>query len=124
MVLMSRGVISPPPVKLWVKEHSLEYLPIPSYVGSGGHTHLGTEYRFMVMQRFGEDIERKFESAGRHFGLKTVCYLALRMVSRFSTVLRLLGPLSLLPVRPLLPATPLSWRHWNSCTKLTMFMRT
>ena len=41
----------------------------------------GLKYRFMVMHRYGEDIEKKFTAAGRQFGMKTVCYLALRMVS-------------------------------------------
>ena len=40
-------------------------------------------YRFMVMERFGEDVEKKFCKAGRQFGVKTVCYLALRLVSPF-----------------------------------------
>lgn len=34
----------------------------------------------MVMERFGEDIEKKFTAAGRKFSLGTVCYLALQLV--------------------------------------------
>ena len=33
------------------------------------------------MERFGEDVEKKFITAGRRFSLKTVCYLALQLVS-------------------------------------------
>lgn len=58
----------------------MKYLPVPCYVGSGIHTHSATKYRFLVMPRCGEDVEKKFCLAGRRFGLKTVCYLALRVV--------------------------------------------
>ena len=44
------------------------------------------KYRFMVMEQFGEDIEKKFNQAGRRFGMKSVCHLALRLVSRTSFV--------------------------------------
>ena len=59
----------------------LEYLSVPKFVSAGTHTRDKTEYRFMVMERFGDDIEKLFCSCGRLFNLKTVCYLALRLVS-------------------------------------------
>ena len=69
------------PVSKWEKDHGLGYLSIPRYIASGLHERDGMTYRFMVMQRFGEDLEKKFSSVGRKFGMKTVCYLALHLVS-------------------------------------------
>ena len=43
----------------------------------------------MVMERFGDDVEKLFCAANRKFGLKTVCYLALRIVSRIARTLYL-----------------------------------
>ena len=39
------------------------------------------KYRFMIMDRFGEDVEKKFCQCDRKFEVKTVCTLALRLVS-------------------------------------------
>lgn len=68
----------------WVKSRQLSYLAVPKFIASGSHEHAGTKFRFMVMERFGEDIEKKFSSAGRRFSLPTVCYLALKLV-RYTT---------------------------------------
>ena len=73
-----RGAFS---VTRWTKEHGLKYLALPKYISAGAHEHGSVKYRFMVMERFGEDIESKFCGNGRKFSLKTVCYLALRLVS-------------------------------------------
>ena len=60
----------------------MSYLAVPKFIASGSHEHAGTKFRFMVMERFGEDIEKKFCSAGRRFSLSTVCYLALKLVRK------------------------------------------
>ncbi|XP_065919725.1 serine/threonine-protein kinase VRK1-like isoform X2 [Dysidea avara] len=64
----------------WRKTHTVSYLGIPVYIGSGSHTNSGVQYRFMVMQRFGTDLEKIFNDCGRCFGLPTVCFLALRVL--------------------------------------------
>lgn len=64
----------------WTKEHGLKYLALPKYISSGAHEHGSVKYRFMVMERFGEDIESKFRENGKKFSLKTVCHLALRVL--------------------------------------------
>ena len=64
-----------------MKERGMRYLGIPKYISSGCHLRDEVRYRFLVMERFGEDVEKKFCKAGRPFGVKTVCYLALRLVS-------------------------------------------
>lgn len=69
-----------PEVDSWVSTHNLSYLAIPKYISQGKHTHRERDYRFLVMQCFGEDIDKKFKQFGRPFGVKTVCHLALRLV--------------------------------------------
>ena len=66
----------------WKARHpTVLCLGVPEYIGSGNHTNSSTHYRFMVMQRFGKDLEKIFTECGRQFTLPTVCYLALRVVS-------------------------------------------
>ncbi len=60
----------------------LKYLGIPKYITCGSHEFKGNKYRFMVMERFGDNIEKHFKAAGRAFCDDTICYLALRIVSR------------------------------------------
>lgn len=71
-----------PIVDRWVTSKSkegLKYLPCPKYITSGNHDIGDLKYRFMVMQRFGDDIEKHFRAASK-FCENTVSYLALRMV--------------------------------------------
>ena len=67
----------------WRKSHDLEYLAIPQYIDCGLHESSSSQYRFLVMERFGDDIGKVFEESGNKFGIKTVCYLALRIVSLY-----------------------------------------
>ena len=60
---------------------------MPKYIGSGAHERGKVKYRFMVMERFGEDVEKLFCAAGRKFQMKTVCYLALRIVSYLNIII-------------------------------------
>ena len=66
----------------WKAAHrEVSYLGIPEYITSGNHTSGSVDYRFMVMQRFGKDLEKIFTECGRRFSMPTVCYLAIRVVS-------------------------------------------
>ncbi|WAR19775.1 VRK1-like protein [Mya arenaria] len=58
----------------------VKYLGIPKFIASGQHVYKGTNYRFMVMQRFSTDLQMIFEASGKHFSRQTVCALALRLV--------------------------------------------
>ena len=59
----------------------LSYLGIPKYITSGSHDYKGLKYRFMVMQRFGDNIQKHFKDAGSKFCEDTISYLALKLVS-------------------------------------------
>ena len=69
------------PVENWVREKGLRFLGIPKFIGSGSLVHDSMQYHFMVMERYGNDLQKTFEALGRRFSVKTVCYLALRLVS-------------------------------------------
>ncbi|XP_069643752.1 serine/threonine-protein kinase VRK2 isoform X3 [Haliaeetus albicilla] len=55
-------------------------LGIPVFWGSGLAEYKGKSYRFMVMERLGEDLQRIFEDCGRRFKKETVLQLGARML--------------------------------------------
>ncbi|KAF3844328.1 hypothetical protein F7725_007491 [Dissostichus mawsoni] len=65
-------------VQSWVKSHKLNVLGVPRYWGSGLHERGGK--RFMVIDRLGTDLQKKFEECGRRFPRKLVLQLALRLL--------------------------------------------
>ncbi|KAJ8289020.1 hypothetical protein COCON_G00016790 [Conger conger] len=67
-------------IQSWVKSHKLRYLGVPNYWGSGLHEKAGNRYRFMVMDRFGTDLQKMFEQGGRKFPRKLVLQLGLRLI--------------------------------------------
>lgn len=64
----------------WKKKHKMSHLGIPHYIGSGNHEHNKTKYRFMVMQRFGEDLWKKFNACAKMFSIKTAFTLGVQIV--------------------------------------------
>uniref|UniRef100_A0A8C4T5I3 Serine/threonine-protein kinase VRK1 n=1 Tax=Erpetoichthys calabaricus TaxID=27687 RepID=A0A8C4T5I3_ERPCA len=64
----------------WVKSKKLKYLGVPKYWGSGLYEKGGKRYRFMVMDRFGKDLQKIFEENDRQFARKTVLQLGLRIL--------------------------------------------
>ncbi|XP_058256046.1 serine/threonine-protein kinase VRK1 [Hemibagrus wyckioides] len=64
----------------WIKSRKLKYLGVPKYWGSGLHEKGGKRYRFMVMDRFGTDLQKKFEESGKKFPRKLVLQLGLRLL--------------------------------------------
>ncbi|MBN3323566.1 VRK1 kinase, partial [Atractosteus spatula] len=67
-------------IQSWVRSHKLKYLGVPAYWGTGLHTKGGKRYRFMVMDRFGTDLQKIFEENGKQFSRKTVLQLGLRLL--------------------------------------------
>ncbi|XP_055719930.1 serine/threonine-protein kinase VRK1-like isoform X2 [Salvelinus fontinalis] len=67
-------------IQSWMKSHKTKYLGVPKYWGSGLHEKGGKRYRFMVMDRFGTDLQKKFEESGRRFPRKLVLQLGLRLL--------------------------------------------
>ncbi|XP_061481760.1 serine/threonine-protein kinase VRK2 isoform X2 [Rhineura floridana] len=67
-------------IKKWMKLKRLAFLGIPFFWGTGQAEHNGKSYRFMVMERLGEDLQTIFEREGRKFNKETVLQIGVRML--------------------------------------------
>ncbi|KAJ6667058.1 hypothetical protein lerEdw1_019061 [Lerista edwardsae] len=67
-------------IKKWMKLKQLAFLGIPFFWGSGQAEHNDKSYRFMVMDRLGEDLQAIFERQGRRFNKETVLQIGVRML--------------------------------------------
>lgn len=63
-----------------MKKKDLHHLGIPKFIGTGSHEHRGKGYRFLVMDRYGTDLNKLFEQNGRKFPQETVYKIALQIV--------------------------------------------
>ncbi|XP_021535363.1 serine/threonine-protein kinase VRK1 isoform X3 [Neomonachus schauinslandi] len=70
----------PEQIQKWIRTHKLKYLGVPKYWGSGLHDKNGKSYRFMIMDRFGSDLQKIYEANARRFSRKTVLQLSLRIL--------------------------------------------
>lgn len=59
----------------------MKHVGLSPYIGSGSHVYRGEKYRFLVLERFGQDLGKLFLQNGRRFPLKTVLYLGIQIVS-------------------------------------------
>ncbi|XP_008320939.1 serine/threonine-protein kinase VRK1 [Cynoglossus semilaevis] len=67
-------------IQNWMKSRKLKNLGVPRYWGSGLHEKGGKRYRFMVIDRLGTDLQKKFEECGKKFSRKVVLQLGLRLL--------------------------------------------
>jgi vaccinia related kinase len=61
---------------------------MPKFITLGFHEVGGIENRFIVMERFGTDLQKLFVESGKQFPRKTVGQLAIRVVSLWDFILR------------------------------------
>lgn len=73
-------IAKPEMIDEWTKAKKLKYLGLPKYISSGSHTRGKETFRFMVIERFGTDVQKIFEKVGKKFAKPTVCALALRLL--------------------------------------------
>lgn len=73
-------VSRPEMIDNWVKSKKLKYLGVPKYIAHGMHQRDKENYRFMIMPRFGTDLQKIFEGCGKQFSKETVLALGLRML--------------------------------------------
>uniref|UniRef100_A0A7P0T9B1 VRK serine/threonine kinase 1 n=1 Tax=Homo sapiens TaxID=9606 RepID=A0A7P0T9B1_HUMAN len=76
----------PEQIQKWIRTRKLKYLGVPKYWGSGLHDKNGKSYRFMIMDRFGSDLQKIYEANAKRFSRKTVLQLSLRIVSGYSGI--------------------------------------
>jgi len=63
-----------------MSSHKLKSLGVPRFIATGCYERDGSAYRFLVMQRFGSDLQKLFEQAGKRFPTSTVFLLGLKLV--------------------------------------------
>ncbi|XP_056021256.1 serine/threonine-protein kinase VRK1-like [Ostrea edulis] len=73
-------VSKPEMINAWANSRKLKYLGVPKYITHGNHTRGNENFRFLVMPRFGTDLQKIFEGCGKQFSKETVLALGLRMV--------------------------------------------
>lgn len=56
---------------------------MPSYLGSGSHEFKNEKYRFLVMDKFGTDLWKKFLENNNAFPPDTVFKLGIQIVSTY-----------------------------------------
>lgn len=59
-------------IEAWMKKKKLNFLGMPKFIASGSHIHKGMKYRFMVLERFGEDLQKLLDRNNKMFPVKTV----------------------------------------------------
>jgi len=66
----------PEKISEWVAQRNMKTLGMPYFLGAGSHHFAGEHYRFLVLPRFGLDLEKVFIRYGRKFHVKTAFTLA------------------------------------------------
>ncbi|XP_053829403.1 serine/threonine-protein kinase VRK2 isoform X2 [Vidua macroura] len=67
-------------IRKWMNLKKIKCLGIPVFWGSGLAEYKGKSYRFMVMERLGQDLQRIFEDCGSKFKKEIVLQLGARML--------------------------------------------
>ena len=64
-----------------MSSHKLSSLGVPRFIATGIHKLDGSDYRFLVMERYGKDLQKLFDENGKRFPTSTVFLLGLKLVS-------------------------------------------
>lgn len=71
------------------REKGLTHLGIPRLVANGSHIRNQQNYRFLVMERFGSDLQRILDnSEGQKFTTKTACSIAVQVLDSLEYIHR------------------------------------
>ena len=62
------------------KKKGLTSLGMPVHCGHGSHTYKGDKYQFLVMERFGKDLQKIFQTGKKLFTDKVTYNLALKVI--------------------------------------------
>lgn len=71
----------PEHIEGWKKEKRLKRLGMPKFFGSGSFEYNNQKYRFMVMERFGQDLQKILEQHSKRLSFKTVYQVGIQIVS-------------------------------------------
>lgn len=67
-------------IEAWKKEHKLKHLGMTRYHGSGSHTYKNIKYRFLVMERFGPDLQKVLDEKKNKLTMQTVYQIGLQIL--------------------------------------------
>ena len=70
----------PDSVEDFRKARGLKSFGMPCLRGSGSHMHKGEKYRFLVMDRFGKDLQKIFQTGKKLFSDRVTYNLALKII--------------------------------------------
>ncbi|XP_076058011.1 serine/threonine-protein kinase VRK1-like isoform X2 [Oratosquilla oratoria] len=73
-------IAKPDLIEAWKREKKLKQLGMPKYFGSGSHEYKGNKYRFMVMERFGLDLQKILERHNKRLSFKTVYHVGIQIL--------------------------------------------
>jgi len=71
---------SPDKVAEFKKEKGLTSLGMPVHCGSGSHMFKGDRYRFLIMERFGKDLQKIFQTGKKKFPPKAAYTIAIKVI--------------------------------------------
>jgi len=76
-------------IEKFKKEKGLSHLGVPKLVANGSHVRNRQNYRFLVMERFGSDLQRILDnSEGQKFTTKTACSVAIQVIDSLEYIHR------------------------------------
>ncbi|XP_037072648.1 serine/threonine-protein kinase VRK1-like, partial [Pollicipes pollicipes] len=64
----------------WMRRRGLNRLGMPRFVGSGSVEYGGQRYRFMVMERYGTDLQKLLDRNGNRFPMSTIFHIGLQVI--------------------------------------------
>lgn len=73
-------IAKPAHIEEWMKEKKLKRFGMPKYLGSGSFVHDDQKYRFMVIERFGSDLQKIIDQHNKKFSFKTVYQVGLEII--------------------------------------------
>uniref|UniRef100_T1JGS1 non-specific serine/threonine protein kinase n=1 Tax=Strigamia maritima TaxID=126957 RepID=T1JGS1_STRMM len=67
-------------IQEWKVKRKCKFLGIPTFIGAGSLDFNGSKYRFLVMERFGNDLQKIWEGNGKKFSTKSVLNLGIQIL--------------------------------------------
>ncbi|KAK6632412.1 hypothetical protein RUM44_007454 [Polyplax serrata] len=64
----------------WKKNKGLKHLGMPYYIAFGSHSYQNERYRFLILQRYGQDLGKIFQKCKKKFHIKTVLTLGIQIL--------------------------------------------
>ncbi|XP_043191850.1 serine/threonine-protein kinase VRK1-like [Amphibalanus amphitrite] len=67
-------------IAAWKKAHGLKKFGMPQFVASGSFDHGGQKFRFMVIERYGTDLQKLLEQNNHRFPMATILHIGIQVL--------------------------------------------